>query len=66
MKNNSTLGKDLVVPLWIKKVTALHKPIINILERVRTDEMDMPDWITTMRTILLPKNNNMHEPRSYR
>ena len=66
MKNNSAPGKDLVVPLWIKKISALHQPIIDILEEVRTGLVDMPDWIATMRTILLPKNSDTHDPKNYR
>ena len=67
LKSNSAPGKDLVVSLLIKEISVLHQLISNILERVRADEMDMPDWITTMITILLPKNNNTHEPpKNYR
>ena len=66
MKNNSAPGKDLVVPLWIKKISALHQPIIDISEEVRTRSVDMPDWIAKMRTILLPKNSDTHDPKNYR
>ena len=58
MKNNNAPGTDLVVQLWIKKVSALHQPIINVLEKVRTEDVDISHWLATMRTILLPKNNN--------
>ena len=66
MKNNSAPGADLVVPLSMKKVSALHQPIIKVLEKVRTEDTDIPHWLATMRTILLPKNNNTHEPKNYR
>ena len=66
MKNSSAPGADLVVPLWMKKVSSLHQPIIKVLEKVRTEDIHIPHWLATMRTILLPKNNNTHEPKNYR
>ena len=66
MKNNSAPEADLIVPLSVKKVSALHQPIIKVLEKVRTEDIDTPQWLATMRTILLLKNNNTHEPKNYR
>ena len=36
LQNNRAAGKDLVVPLWIKKIYALHQPIINIFEEMKS------------------------------
>ena len=59
MKNNSAPGTDLVVPLWIKKGSAIHQPIINVLEKVRTDGTDIPHWLATMRTIYITIHTNL-------
>ena len=49
-----------------EKVSALHQPIIKVLEKVRTEDIDILHWLATMRAILLPKKNNTHEPKNYR
>ena len=45
LQNNSAAGKDLVVLLWIKKIYALHQPIINIFEEMKSGKEEMSELI---------------------
>eukprot|EP00795_Rhopilema_esculentum_P006840 gene6840-biopygen8293 len=54
-------GPDGVQGFWIKKLTSLHERIAAQLNDLINDEIEIPSWMTTGRTVLCqkdPKNGN--------
>ena len=64
--NNRTLGRDQTVMYWIKKLTACHPYMVNIMESLLKGQMQVPQWLSLTKTNLLPKNANTHKPENYR
>jgi hypothetical protein len=50
-------GRDQISNIWLKQLTATHTHLAIILNR-HIEEGQIPDWLTTGVTILIPKNKN--------
>ena len=66
MPNNRSPGYDLITGYWIKSFTSLHKPLQAQLSNLKDGTVDMPDWLATGRTTLIPKNSDTHATNNYR
>ena len=66
MKNNTAPGIDLFVAYWWKKLFCIHGPLVEIFEKMFKNEVEIPQWAPLVRTTLLAKNKNTHEPKNYR
>ena len=64
--NNKALGRDRIVMYWLKKVTSAHRHFLNILISLKKNELEVPLWLSTTRTTLLPKNSGTDRPENYR
>ena len=66
MHNNKAPGTDLIIMLWIKGLSATHPYLLRILKEVTVGEADIPSWLAITKTMLTPKNQDMHPPENYR
>ena len=66
MKNNGAPGNDRIRCYWIKRLTSTHPYLLTELNKIYKEEMMLPDWLATSKTILLPKNDLIHETKNYR
>ena len=64
--NNKAPGRDGIVMYWLKKLTSTHGYFLNILISLNRNEIQMPLWLSTTRTALLPKNSETNRPENYR
>ena len=65
MPNNKASRVDLIIILWIKRLSATHPYLLRILKEVMVGEADMPTWLAITKTMLTPKNQDMHQPENY-
>ena len=66
MPNNKAPGTDSIVAFWLKNLTCLHKSFLLHLQEIFSGMQQIPDWISTSRTILIPKNQETHLPNNFR
>ena len=50
----------------MKKIIAIHTELIALYDQVVTGDLDIPQWMITSKTILLPKNTETDKPKNYR
>ena len=64
-KNNwKAPGRDQIPNFWLKQLTATHKYIAAIFNKLIEDQI--PDWLKVGVTFLIPKNENTENPKIYR
>ena len=56
MTNNKAPGADLIIMLWIKRLSATHPYLLRILKEVMVGEADILSWLVIMKTMLTLKN----------
>ena len=66
MKNNTSLGRDLIVGHWIKQLTSTHHYLMKSYENLLQQRAELPRWLTLMRTTMLPKNKDTDNPKNFR
>ena len=66
LPNSKSPGPDLITGFWYKNLTFYHNNLILLFEKSKNGEIDLPQWLTTARTILLPKNTDTHIAKNYR
>jgi hypothetical protein len=59
-------GRDQIANFWLKQLTAVHTHILATLFNNLIKEGQMPDWLTTGITILIPKKENTERTKNYR
>ena len=64
--NNKAPGCDRIVMYWLKKLTSTHGYFLSILISLNRNEIQMPLWLSSTRTALLPKNSETNRPENYR
>ena len=64
--NNKAPGRCRIVMYWLKKLTSTHEYFLNILISLNRNEIQMPLWLSTTRTALLPKNSETNRQDNYR
>ena len=65
MKNNTSLGRDLIVGHWIKQLTSMHHYLMKSYENLLQQRTELPRWLTLMRTTMLPKNKDTDNPKNF-
>ena len=66
MQNNKAPGADLITMYWLKKPESTHHWLIQLLKQVKQGEIQIPMWLSVIRTTLLAKNNDTKNPKNYR
>lgn len=64
--NNRSPGSDLITGFWLKQITALHEHLKGQFSALQSGIIGVPDWLTTSRTTLIPKNPETHATNNYR
>ena len=59
-KHRKSPDRDLLIGYWFKKFTFYTKPVANLYQNTFEGSTTLPDWLTLMKTILLPKNEYNH------
>ena len=59
-------GIDKVANLWIKSFTSLHEPMTKAIKKCLLNPELCPTWLTTGKTILIPKSEETNKPKNYR
>jgi hypothetical protein len=63
--NWKTPGRDQIPNFWLKQVTAIHKHIAEIYNKL-IEEDSIPEWLTAGVTNLIPSNEYTGNPKNYR
>ncbi|KAL1447369.1 hypothetical protein WDU94_013907 [Cyamophila willieti] len=66
MQNWKSPGFDNIPTFWLKRLEATHKYLACLYERLLENPNLCPDWFTQGNTVLLPKNQNTEDPKSWR
>ena len=66
MTNCKAPGIDFIIVYWWKKLHSLHRPLVNLFANIFSNKLEIPQWLTLVRTILQPKNKDTHETKNYR
>ena len=56
----------MIVMFWWKKLESSHCPLVRLFIKLYKDQLEIPQWLTVVRTTLQPKNKDTHEAKSYR
>ena len=57
-RNWSSPGKDKITNFWIKEMKNFHQDIAIALNKIVTDKLEVPIWLTTGRSVMVPKKVN--------
>jgi hypothetical protein len=63
--NWKTPGGDQIPNFWLKHLTATHKHIAAIFNKL-IEEDPLPEWLMAGVTFLIPKSENTKNPKNYR
>ena len=66
MQNNKAPGIDMIVMFWWKKLESLHCPLVRFFIKFYKNQLEVPQWLTVVRTTLQPKNKDTHKAKNYR
>ena len=66
MANNKAPGTDRITAFWIKKLTSVHPYLLSLLQKTGNGEIEVPEWLATSMTNILPKNADSHLAKNYR
>ena len=66
MPNNKAPGPDKIIAYWLKNFTALHYHLLPLLQKAVLNEIEIPDWLVTSMTTLLPKTTETKQAKNYR
>jgi hypothetical protein len=64
MLNWKAPGRDQIANFWLKQLTATHKHIAALFNKLFEDKI--PKRLTAGVTFLIPKNGNTENPKNYR
>ena len=59
-------GLDLIAGFRYKNFDFYKPALTYLFEKTFNSERELPTWLTTASTALLPKNNDTHETKNYR
>ena len=63
---NKAPGRDLIAGFWYKNFDFYKPTLTYLFEKTFKGEGELPIWLTTASTVLLPKNNDTHVAKNYR
>ena len=64
--NWKTPGPDRVQNVWLKKIRTLLEPLTACYNRIINGREEIPQWLTTGETVLIPKSEETQRPEKYR
>src|SRR5678815_2932736 len=64
--NWKTPGPDMVQNIWLKKITVLREPLTKCFNRILNGTAEIPEWMTKVETVLIPKTGETQNPGKYR
>ena len=64
--NWKTPGPDRVQNVWLKKIRTLLDPLTACYNRIMNGREEIPQWLTTGETVLIPKSEETQRPEKYR
>ena len=59
-------GVDVIPNFWLKQLSATHDALATAFNKAIDNPEDLPEWFTTARTFLIPKNGESDKPKNYR
>jgi hypothetical protein len=63
--NSKSPGGDQIPNYWLKALPDTHSYITKIINSIVEEPRQMPEWMTTEITYLLPKSEHTKEPKNY-
>ena len=66
LQNWKAPGLDQVQNYWLKKIHALHSPLINAYNNICQHPTYTPQWLTMGRTTLIHKKGEQSDAKNYR
>ena len=63
MPYNKAPRFDSVTMFWFKKLNACVKPIAKINKEFMERINEIPEWLSTTRTTVIPKNEGTHDTK---
>ena len=64
-KGWAALGIDGIQNYWWKKLEPTQKALTRAFTKIKEDNMNIPTWWPTGRTVLLPKTKNLEDEKNY-
>ena len=58
-------GVDGIQNYWWKKLEPTQKALTRAFTKIKEDNMNIPTWWPTGRTVLLPKTKNLEDEKNY-
>ena len=66
LKPNKAPGRDMITGYWYKQLNFYRSDLTRLYHSVLVNDQVLPTWLSTAKTILLPKNTDTHIPKNYR
>ena len=66
LKPNKALGRDMITGYWYKQLNFHRSDLTRLYHSMLVNDQVLPTWISTAKTILLPKNTDTHIAKNYR
>ena len=66
LQNNKAPGPDLIVGYWYKNLSFYRESLCKLYDLCLHGGAELPDWLTTARTQLVPKSHETHLANNYR
>ena len=66
LKPNKALGRDMITGYWYKQLNFYRSDLTRLYHSMLVNDQVLPTWISTAKTILLPKNTDTHIAKNYR
>ena len=63
---NDKPGRDLLAGVWIKRMKSIKEKYKEELKKLLNNEKELPEWLLTSKTLLLPKNKITNQAQNYR
>ena len=65
MLNWKAPGRDQIANFWLQQLTEIHTYLATLFNKL-IEVGQIPEWLITGVTILIPKNENTERPKNYR
>ena len=66
LQDNKSPGNDLIVVDWYKHFKFYVNELTTLFSNTFSGNIEIPNWLTKAKTVLLPKNNDLCNPKNYR
>ena len=66
IQNNEAPGIDEIIGFWYKSLYPCSNELLLVFDKAFNGLLDIPDWLTTVLTRLLPKNGDTENLNIYR